>query len=332
MLSTEVSLKVFYMKRLLRLVGLVGLVLGLSFCSGFNESVGSPATSYDGPHMARVANDATVALIVFDQGAFCSGVWVSPSIIMTASHCVVGYTQMVRSREVLSVLRAAGVPDMIIPALMSLDRDELQALHDNPGADPILKNLADMILSVPFLPIHGLVIPYTIQSEVTDVGVAPNKVFHSVAYYVNKRKDIALLRVDSNEGLGVHAIAKIADHNPRVGETIYATGMTHGAYWTFKTGVVSAYRHDLSHNGMKRVDGPFLEVEANLNNGDSGGGVFNGQGELVGISSFITDKTAAGYCVELHTLRSILIGQRIIKAKLDNGNSPDMRDIELNLQ
>ena len=302
------------MKRLLRLCSLVCLVLGLSFCGVGNNTV---IRSYTGPHIATIVNDATVALIAeFNGGAYCTGVWVSPTVIMTASHCVVAYSRIRHQVAALAALREAGVPEPIIPALMSLDKEELQAIHNNPEADPTLKKLVDIIYGIPYLPIHGLVMGYTIRSQVTDIGIAPLKIFHSVSYSVNIEKDIALLRIDGNEGMGVHGIAKIAELNPLVGETVYSSGMTHGAYWTFKTGIVSAYRHDLSHNGMKKIEGPFLEVEANLNHGDSGGGVFNDRGELVGISSFISEGTAAGYCIELHTLRSILIGQNLLKAKL----------------
>ena len=67
----------------------------------------------------------------------------------------------------------------------------------------------------------------------------------------------------------------IADHQPLVGEDVFAIGSPKGLEHTLSKGIVSSYReNDL-----------YIQTTAEITHGSSGGALFNMQGEVVGITS-----------------------------------------------
>ncbi len=91
-------------------------------------------------------------------------------------------------------------------------------------------------------------------------------------------EDLAILRPASSLGTGVTLVEDTAGPPPS-GETVFAIGSPFGLQNTVTSGVVSAYRND---------DGrPLIQFDAPVNPGNSGGGLFNLQGQLIGIPTSI---------------------------------------------
>ena len=103
-----------------------------------------------------------------------------------------------------------------------------------------------------------------------------NRNYTSVAgefIYVNSMLDLGFLRVYKSSGMKLEII-KIADITPEIGDEIYILGHPLGARYNLSKGIVS------------NLDRPFfMGVDAVMTFGNSGGGVFNSNGELVGICS-----------------------------------------------
>ncbi|MGV6805548.1 MAG: Do family serine endopeptidase [Ruegeria sp.] len=93
--------------------------------------------------------------------------------------------------------------------------------------------------------------------------------------------DIALLKIEADEPLQA---VPLGDSNEiRVGEDVVAIGNPFGLSSTVTTGIVSAKGRNIS-------DGPyaeFIQTDAAINKGNSGGPLFNMEGEVVGINSAI---------------------------------------------
>ncbi|MGI9418737.1 MAG: Do family serine endopeptidase [Geminicoccaceae bacterium] len=97
--------------------------------------------------------------------------------------------------------------------------------------------------------------------------------------------DLALLKVESGAGLPV---AKFADSDGvRVGDAVIAIGNPFGLGGTVTAGIVSAKAREI---GAGRYD-DFLQIDAPINRGNSGGPTFNLEGEVIGVNTAIHSPT-----------------------------------------
>ena len=96
------------------------------------------------------------------------------------------------------------------------------------------------------------------------------------------QSDIALLKVDDASKL---TAIKIADSDKtRVGDYVVAIGNPFGIGQTVTSGIISALaRSGLNMNGFEN----FIQTDASINQGNSGGALVNLNGELVGINTAI---------------------------------------------
>ncbi|MDJ1159009.1 Do family serine endopeptidase [Chelatococcus sp. SYSU_G07232] len=94
------------------------------------------------------------------------------------------------------------------------------------------------------------------------------------------KTDLALLKVD--EG-GPFPYVSLAPKTPRVGDWVLAVGNPFGLGGTVTAGIVSARGRDI---GAGPYD-DFLQIDAAVNRGNSGGPTFNLAGEVVGVNTAI---------------------------------------------
>ena len=100
----------------------------------------------------------------------------------------------------------------------------------------------------------------------------------------DKRTDIALIKI---EATGLPAV-KFGDPNRlKVGEWVIAIGSPFGFENSVTAGIVSAKGRSLPQENFV----PFIQTDAAVNPGNSGGPLFNMRGEVVGINSQIYSRT-----------------------------------------
>ncbi len=100
----------------------------------------------------------------------------------------------------------------------------------------------------------------------------------------DKRTDIALIKI---EATGLPAV-KFGDPNKlKVGEWVIAIGSPFGFENSVTAGIVSAKGRSLPQENFV----PFIQTDAAVNPGNSGGPLFNMRGEVVGINSQIYSRT-----------------------------------------
>ncbi|MGY2049506.1 Do family serine endopeptidase [Methylobacterium sp. JK268] len=95
------------------------------------------------------------------------------------------------------------------------------------------------------------------------------------------KTDLALLKV--TEGNGSFPYVKLAHGAPQVGDWVVAIGNPFGLGGTVTAGIVSARGRDI---GAGPYD-DFLQIDAPINKGNSGGPTFNVSGEVVGVNTAI---------------------------------------------
>jgi len=101
--------------------------------------------------------------------------------------------------------------------------------------------------------------------------------------------DIALIKIDA-EDLPFVAIAN--SDNVRVGEWVLAVGNPFNLTSTVTAGIVSAKARNINISRGKMVES-FIQTDAAVNPGNSGGALVNVRGELVGINTAISSQTGS---------------------------------------
>ncbi len=94
------------------------------------------------------------------------------------------------------------------------------------------------------------------------------------------KTDLALIKVD---GKNDFPFVKFADHSPRVGDWVIAVGNPFGLGGTVTAGIVSARGRDI---GAGPYD-DYIQIDAPINKGNSGGPAFNEEGEVIGVNTAI---------------------------------------------
>ena len=115
-------------------------------------------------------------------------------------------------------------------------------------------------------------------SEVT-ITTSEGKSMPAKVIGVDSKTDLALLKADGKD----FPYVTFATHTPRVGDWVIAVGNPFGLGGTVTAGIVSARGRDI---GSGPYD-DFLQIDAPVNHGNSGGPTFNAEGEVVGVNTAI---------------------------------------------
>ncbi|MBR7166785.1 MAG: Do family serine endopeptidase [Bacteroidaceae bacterium] len=109
----------------------------------------------------------------------------------------------------------------------------------------------------------------------------------------DENTDLALIKVESDDDLEYLPVGN--SDNLKVGEWVLAVGNPFNLTSTVTAGIVSAKARSLGvyNNGIES----FIQTDAAINQGNSGGALVNAKGELVGINAVLSSPTGsyAGY-------------------------------------
>lgn len=113
-----------------------------------------------------------------------------------------------------------------------------------------------------------------------------NREFSARIIGTDKTSDLALIKVDAKNlpTLPIGDSEKL-----KVGEWVIAVGNPFGLTNTVTAGIVSAKARSMGANGVES----FIQTDAAINAGNSGGALVNTQGELVGINAMIYSQTGS---------------------------------------
>src|ERR1700678_4275543 len=118
------------------------------------------------------------------------------------------------------------------------------------------------------------------SADKVEVTTDDGKTYTAKVIGTDVRTDLALIKV---EGGSDFPFAKLAGGKPRIGDWVLAVGNPFGLGGPFSAGIVSARRRDIGNGPYD----DFLQIDAPVNKGNSGGPAFNMQGEVVGVNTAI---------------------------------------------
>ncbi len=125
------------------------------------------------------------------------------------------------------------------------------------------------------------------------------------------RTDLAVLKVEANDKF---TYVDFGNDRPRIGEWVVAVGNPFGLGGTVTAGIVSAHGREI---GANRYD-DFIQIDAAVNKGNSGGPAFNLQGEVVGINTAIFSPSGGNVGIAFAIPAST--ASEIVNDLIDNGN------------
>ncbi|MEO8235108.1 MAG: Do family serine endopeptidase [Flavobacterium sp.] len=145
-----------------------------------------------------------------------------------------------------------------------------------------------------------------------EITLNNNKTYKAKLVGTDSKMDIALLKIDADEKL---PYATFGDSdNLKVGEWVLAVGNPYNLTSTVTAGIVSAKARDLSNNGIQS----FIQTDAAVNPGNSGGALVNTRGELIGINTMISSQTGSyvGYSFAIPSN----LTRKIVEDLMEYGN------------
>ncbi|TNJ43122.1 trypsin-like peptidase domain-containing protein [Tamlana fucoidanivorans] len=150
------------------------------------------------------------------------------------------------------------------------------------------------------------------NAQELSVTLNNNKTYKAELVGADPKTDIALLKIEADEDLPFVTFAD--SDTAKVGEWVLAVGNPFNLTSTVTAGIISAKSRDLSGTSAQS----FIQTDAAVNPGNSGGALVNTNGELVGINTAITSQTGSyiGYSFAVPSN----IARKVVEDIMEYGN------------
>ena len=140
------------------------------------------------------------------------------------------------------------------------------------------------------------------------VTLNDNREFSARIIGTDKTTDLALIKVD---GKNLPCLNIGDSEKLKVGEWVIAVGNPFGLNNTVTAGIISAKARSLGANGLES----FIQTDAAINQGNSGGALVNTQGELVGINAMLYSPTGSysgyGFAIPTTIMNKVVDGAKV---------------------
>ena len=113
--------------------------------------------------------------------------------------------------------------------------------------------------------------------------------------------DLALLQVKTERPLPVVPLGSSA--TVKVGEFVIAIGSPFGFQHTITFGIVSGKKRHLLRSG---VVGGFIQTDASINTGNSGGPLVNMHGEVIGVNTATVGRGELGFAIPIDAVKAVI--------------------------
>jgi serine protease Do len=148
------------------------------------------------------------------------------------------------------------------------------------------------------------------NADNVQVTTDDGKTYNAKVIGTDSRTDLALIKVDGKD----FPYVKLAEQAPRVGDWVLAVGNPFGLGGTVTAGIVSARGRDI---GAGPYD-DFIQIDAPVNKGNSGGPAFDVDGDVIGVNTAIFSPSGGSvgiaFAIPAETVKSVVAQLR------DKGN------------
>lgn len=150
------------------------------------------------------------------------------------------------------------------------------------------------------------------DSQELTVTLNDNREFNAKIIGSDEKTDIALLKIEAGEDLPYTAFGD--SDQAKLGEWVLAVGNPFNLTSTVTAGIISAKSRDLTGDSYQS----FIQTDAAVNPGNSGGALVNAHGDLIGINTAISSQTGSyiGYSFAVPSN----IARKVIEDIMEYGN------------
>ena len=140
------------------------------------------------------------------------------------------------------------------------------------------------------------------KAESVQVTTDDGKTHTAKVIGADPRTDLALIKVEG----GPFPYVKLSDRSPRIGDWVLAVGNPFGLGGTVTAGIVSARGRDI---GASAYD-DFIQIDAPVNKGNSGGPTFDTDGNVIGVNTAIFSPSGGSvgiaFAIPADTVNSVI--------------------------
>jgi serine protease Do len=140
------------------------------------------------------------------------------------------------------------------------------------------------------------------KAESVQVTTDDGKTHKAKVIGTDPRTDLALIKVDGSP----FPYVKLSDKSPRIGDWVLAVGNPFGLGGTVTAGIVSARGRDIGANAYD----DFIQIDAPINKGNSGGPTFDTEGNVIGVNTAIFSPSGGSvgiaFAIPADTVKSVV--------------------------
>jgi serine protease Do/serine protease DegQ len=141
-----------------------------------------------------------------------------------------------------------------------------------------------------------------------EVQLTDDRKFKAVLIGSDPKTDVAVLKIDESN---LPYIKMANSDNIKVGDVVFAVGNPMGVGLTVTMGIISAKgRSSLNILGDNSYEN-FIQTDASINMGNSGGALVDSEGRLIGVNTAILSRSGGnigiGFAIPVNMARSILL-------------------------
>jgi serine protease Do len=140
-------------------------------------------------------------------------------------------------------------------------------------------------------------------ADKVEVTTDDGKTYTAKVIGTDPRTDVALIKV---EGGSNFSFAKLSDDKARIGDWVLAVGNPFGLGGTVTAGIVSASGRDIGNGPYD----DFIQIDAPVNKGNSGGPAFNMKGDVIGVNTAIYSPSGGSvgiaFSIPANTVKSVV--------------------------
>src|SRR5438093_3339117 len=140
-------------------------------------------------------------------------------------------------------------------------------------------------------------------ADKVEVTMDDGKTFTAKVIGTDQRTDLALIKVEGSKDF---PFAKLSDSKPRIGDWVLAVGNPFGLGGTVTAGIVSASGRDIGNGPYD----DFIQIDAPVNKGNSGGPAFDTNGEVMGVNTAIYSPSGGSvgiaFSIPASTVKSVI--------------------------
>jgi len=236
---------------------------------------------------------AFLSLVFFFEASFCLAQEHAPAKVREAPDYLEG-----RELRAVDLYRKVAPTTVTIFTSQQVTSDEGETDQQGVGSGVLISTQGHVLTAAHV--VHG--------SDTITIKTHDGELHDAELLFSEASADIALIRIKNPAPELAYAALGNSDRLA-IGQNVYVIGAPYGLESSYSTGTISGFREfNRLYDGTILAE--FIQTDAAINSGNSGGPMFNSKGEVIGISSRILTESGGfeglGFVVTVNTAKQLL--------------------------